>query len=109
MSKFIPAGQGGTETDTEYAMRARVTELEAICVNLQQQAALHFEERQRLQARLAHVAAKSNRRRKALRELNNAMQIAHLMVSNQTYQKQRLFEKLREKPGILRRIWRKLW
>lgn len=87
----------------------RCAELEAIGVNLQQQAALHFQDRQRLQARLAHVAAKSNRRHEALRELNNAMQIAHLMVANQTYQKQRLFEKLRSKPGVLKRIWSVLW
>lgn len=45
MSEFIPAGGGGTATDTESAMRARVTELEAICVSLQQQARLHYEAR----------------------------------------------------------------
>lgn len=87
----------------------RITKLEATCVNLQQQAALHFKERQKLQARLAHVTAKSNRRRKALRELNKAMLIAHLMVANQVRRNHILNEKLRAKPGILKRIWRVLW
>lgn len=103
MSDFIPSGVFSTATES------RITELEAICANLQQQAAEHYKARLAAEARLAHVAAKSNRRRKALRELNKAMTIAHMMVSAEVSRNYILNERLREKPGILKRIWRVLW